>query len=182
MATGPQTAYKLDLEDIIAFPDTVHVPVLPPEPGESWIIFGEIFRDVSVFRPVYMVRDKINCDFPVAFYMENPTEAAKACKIGHILCITSGMRHYFADGSNGYRIGPLNIPLEARSGRGQNFGILDLKPRSGTDKNGPRGQQAQVRVRTKITKFGGLGGPETLFWTQILTEMLPPCEDSPKTR
>ena len=57
-------------------------------------------------RPVYRVRDKIDCHFPVAFYTDNPSEDAKAlkCKVGHILCITSGMRHDFVDGSNGYRI------------------------------------------------------------------------------
>ncbi|KAJ7452086.1 hypothetical protein B0H11DRAFT_2068038 [Mycena galericulata] len=104
MAAGTETIYKLDLEDVIAFPDTGHIPAFPPHPGESWIIFGEIVRDDSVFRPVYIIRDKINCDFPVAFYTDNPAEDAKDCKKGHILCITSGMRHQFVDGSNGYRI------------------------------------------------------------------------------
>ncbi|KAJ7101426.1 hypothetical protein B0H15DRAFT_991373, partial [Mycena belliarum] len=104
MAAGTDTVYKLDLEDIIAFPDAAHVPFLPPQPGESWIIFGEIVRDDSVFRPVFSVRDKIGCQFPVAFYTDNPAHDAAACKIGHILCITSGMRHQFVDGSNSYRI------------------------------------------------------------------------------
>jgi hypothetical protein len=40
----------------------------------------------------------------VAFYTDNPAQDAAVCKIGHILCITSGMRHSFLDGSNGYRI------------------------------------------------------------------------------
>ncbi|KAJ6578819.1 hypothetical protein DFH09DRAFT_1148399 [Mycena vulgaris] len=104
MAAEIKPVYKLDIEDIIAFPDSGHVPVLPPAPGESWIIFGEIIQDNSILRPVYMVRDKIDCHFPVAFYTDNPREDAKACKIGHILCITSGMRHNFVDGSSGYRI------------------------------------------------------------------------------
>ncbi|KAJ7607321.1 hypothetical protein FB45DRAFT_948060 [Roridomyces roridus] len=106
MAAGSETEYKLDLDDIIAFPDAAHVPVLPPEPGESWIIFGEIVNDASVFRPVYTVRDKINCEYPVAFYTDNPNEDAKAagCQLGRVLCITNGMRHHFVDGSNGYRI------------------------------------------------------------------------------
>ncbi|KAJ7756322.1 hypothetical protein B0H16DRAFT_1539459 [Mycena metata] len=104
MAAGTDTVYKLDLEDIIAFPDSAHVPVRPPIPGESWIIFGEIVQDNSFTRPVFLIRDKINCEFPVAFYTENPAQDAAACKIGHVLCITSGMRHQFFDGSNGYRI------------------------------------------------------------------------------
>ncbi|KAJ6554495.1 hypothetical protein B0H19DRAFT_1153772 [Mycena capillaripes] len=102
--SGTETEYKLDLEEIIAFPDCAHVPVLPPEPGESWIIFGEIVQDNSFTRPVYMVKDKINGHFPVAFYTENPVQDAAACKVGHILCITNGMRHNFLDGSSGYRI------------------------------------------------------------------------------
>ncbi|KAF7369826.1 MYND-type domain-containing protein [Mycena venus] len=104
MAAGTEKVYKLDLEDIIAFPDTAHVPFLPPNPGESWIIFGEIVQDNSFARPVFLVRDKIDCCFPVAFYTDNPDRDAADCKIGHILCITSGMRHNFLDGSNGYRI------------------------------------------------------------------------------
>ncbi|KAJ7146170.1 hypothetical protein C8R44DRAFT_756769 [Mycena epipterygia] len=106
MAAGTTTLYKLDLEVIFPFPDTAHDPVRPPGPGESWIIFGEIIRSDSFTRPMYIVRDKINCEFPVAFYTDNPVQDAKAagCKIGHILCITSGMRHHFMDGSSGYII------------------------------------------------------------------------------
>ncbi|KAJ7456977.1 hypothetical protein FB451DRAFT_1275457 [Mycena latifolia] len=104
MAAGTKTVYKLDLEDIIAFPDSAHVPVFPPKPGESWVIFGQIVRDDYIMRHVYRIRDKINCEFPVAFYTDDPVQDARACKIGHILCITSGMRHQFVDGSNGYRI------------------------------------------------------------------------------
>ncbi|KAJ6556890.1 hypothetical protein B0H10DRAFT_2241123 [Mycena sp. CBHHK59/15] len=89
MAAGTSTAYKLDLEDMIAFPDAGHVPVFPPNPGESWIIFGEIVKDNSIMRPVYRVRDKIDCQFPVAFYTDNPSEDAKDCKVGHVLCITT---------------------------------------------------------------------------------------------
>ncbi|KAJ7222242.1 hypothetical protein GGX14DRAFT_352984 [Mycena pura] len=106
MAAGTDTVYKLDLDDIIAFPDTQHIPVLPPKPGESWIILGEIVRDESLFRPVYRMRDKIDCHFVVAFYTDSPAEdaAAAGCRVGHVLCIANGMRHYFVDGSNGYRI------------------------------------------------------------------------------
>ncbi|KAJ7938447.1 hypothetical protein B0H13DRAFT_2572625 [Mycena leptocephala] len=87
MAAGTSTVYKLDLEDIITFPDTAHVPLLPPNLGESWIIFGEIVQDNSFTRPVYLVRDKINCHFPVAFYTTIPPKTRR-----------------FLDGSNGYRI------------------------------------------------------------------------------
>jgi hypothetical protein len=45
MAAGTQTVYKLDLDDVIAFPDSGHVPAFPPNPGESWIIFGEVLLD-----------------------------------------------------------------------------------------------------------------------------------------
>ncbi|KAJ7271068.1 hypothetical protein C8J57DRAFT_1320588 [Mycena rebaudengoi] len=104
MAAGTETVYKLDLEDIIAFPDSGHIPVLPPAPGESWIIFGEIVRDESFVRPVFWVKDKIDCQFPVAFYTDNPRDDAKECRIGRIMCIKNGMRHQFFDGTNGYRI------------------------------------------------------------------------------
>ncbi|KAJ7699342.1 hypothetical protein B0H17DRAFT_1049494 [Mycena rosella] len=84
MSMPSDTVYKLDLEDIIAFPNPGHVPLLPPTPGESWIIFGQIVKDKSIMRSVYMVRDNIDCHFPVAFYADNPAEDAKDCKIGHV--------------------------------------------------------------------------------------------------
>ncbi|KAJ7737264.1 hypothetical protein DFH07DRAFT_779412 [Mycena maculata] len=51
------------------------------------------------------------------------------------------------------------------------FGILDLKPRPETDKNEPQGPAGLGQGVDKITKFGRLSGPETLFWTQILMKM-----------
>ncbi|KAF9011516.1 hypothetical protein BDZ89DRAFT_1077701 [Hymenopellis radicata] len=96
MSHGTETVYKLDLENIMDFPDSANVPVAPPKPGESWIIFGEIVRDNSSTRPVFIVKDKIDDYFPVVFYTENPIQDAAACKIGHILCITSGMRVPFS--------------------------------------------------------------------------------------
>ncbi|KAJ7054727.1 hypothetical protein C8F01DRAFT_1030981 [Mycena amicta] len=108
MAAGTDDVYKLDLEEIIAFPDSAHVPVLPPKPGESWIILAEITEDISMFpqRPVFRVRDKIDCSLTVAFYTDNPVEdvAAMKCRVGHVLCIVDGMWHRFMDGQNGYRI------------------------------------------------------------------------------
>nr|GAT55413.1 predicted protein [Mycena chlorophos] len=106
MAAGTDDVYKLNLDDIIAFPDTAHVPLLPPSPGESWIILAEIVENESLGRPVFRVRDKINGYFIVAFYTDDPMEDAVAmkCKIGHVICIVSGMRHTFLDGQSGYRI------------------------------------------------------------------------------
>ncbi|KAF7297350.1 MYND-type domain-containing protein [Mycena indigotica] len=106
MAVGTDDVYKLDLNEIIAFPDSAHVPVLPPQPGESWIILAEIIQDVSAFRPVFLTRDKIGSEFIVAFYTDNPmgdVEAMK-CRVGHVMCIRNGMRHRFFDGQSGYRI------------------------------------------------------------------------------
>lgn len=42
MAHGSEEKYALNLDDIIAFPDAGHMPVFPPEPGESWIILLEV--------------------------------------------------------------------------------------------------------------------------------------------
>lgn len=39
---GSRKRYVLDLDDIIAFPDAAHAPVLPPEEGESWYIITEV--------------------------------------------------------------------------------------------------------------------------------------------
>jgi hypothetical protein len=44
MAHGSSEKFALDLDDIIAFPDARHMPVLPPEPGESWIILLEVLH------------------------------------------------------------------------------------------------------------------------------------------
>ncbi|KAJ7621533.1 hypothetical protein DFH06DRAFT_1305785 [Mycena polygramma] len=103
-AAGTANIYKLDLDNVMAFPDTAHVPVLPPKPGESWIIFGEIMQKYSVSRPVFLVRDKIDQCFPVAFYTDKPIQDSAACKIAHIICITNAMRFYFADNTDGYVI------------------------------------------------------------------------------
>lgn len=42
MAHGSEKKYALNLDDIIAFPDAGHMPVLPAEPGESWIVLLEV--------------------------------------------------------------------------------------------------------------------------------------------
>ncbi|KAJ7161032.1 hypothetical protein C8R46DRAFT_1106294, partial [Mycena filopes] len=100
-----ETVYKLDLDDIIAFPDTAHVPFLPPNPGESWIIFGEIVRDDSIMRPVYRVRDKIDCEFPVAFYTDNPAAGRKLPANSGIFCASRAVcATNFSTDRTGYRI------------------------------------------------------------------------------
>jgi hypothetical protein len=42
MTSGNRKKYALDLNDIIAFPDAGHMPVFPPEAGESWILLMEV--------------------------------------------------------------------------------------------------------------------------------------------
>jgi hypothetical protein len=42
MAAGSRKKFALDLNDIIAFPDAGHMPVLPPTEGESWILLLEV--------------------------------------------------------------------------------------------------------------------------------------------
>ncbi len=39
---GSRTRYALDLDDVIAFPDIAHIPVLPPNEKESWYILTEV--------------------------------------------------------------------------------------------------------------------------------------------
>jgi hypothetical protein len=36
--SGSRSKYCLGLNDIIAFPDAAHMPVFPPDEGESWIL------------------------------------------------------------------------------------------------------------------------------------------------
>ncbi|KAJ7630060.1 hypothetical protein DFH06DRAFT_1056697 [Mycena polygramma] len=106
-AAGTTTVYKLNLDNVMAFPDSAHVPLRPPAPGESWIIFGEIIQnDSTALRTVYTVKDKLDFDFPVAFHTDNPPRDAASCKVrvGHILCIRNGMPYPFMDGGEGYVI------------------------------------------------------------------------------
>ena len=42
MAAGSRGRYALDLDDIMAFPDAKHIPVLPPQDGESWYFIFEV--------------------------------------------------------------------------------------------------------------------------------------------
>jgi hypothetical protein len=42
MAAGTRKRFALDLNDIIAFPDAAHMPILPPKEGESWILLMEV--------------------------------------------------------------------------------------------------------------------------------------------
>ncbi|KAJ7864025.1 hypothetical protein B0H13DRAFT_1088336 [Mycena leptocephala] len=109
MSAGTTAVYKLDLDDIAAFPDTAHVSRLPPKPGESWIVLGEILdgdpnplSSHPLISPFFLVRDRMDCIFSVALSRLNSTgwQAATAavCKIGHVLCISSGVReHLFGD-------------------------------------------------------------------------------------
>ncbi|KAJ7906053.1 hypothetical protein B0H13DRAFT_2021985 [Mycena leptocephala] len=109
MSAGTTVVYKLDLDDIAAFPDTAHVSRLPPKPGESWIVLGEILdgdpnplSSHPLISPFFLVRDKMDYIFSVALSRLNSTgwqaATAAACKIGHVLCISSGVReHLFGD-------------------------------------------------------------------------------------
>ncbi|KAK0455704.1 uncharacterized protein EV420DRAFT_1552809 [Desarmillaria tabescens] len=110
---GSPTRYALDLDDVIAFPDIAHVPVLPPQEKESWYILTEIVSNESVFRPVFRVEDKLSGNYwVVAFYTDNPVADAKDCEVGHMICIKNGMPKQFADGQHGYRIeDPSNIVI-----------------------------------------------------------------------
>jgi hypothetical protein len=129
MAAGSRKKFALDLNDIIAFPDAAHMPVLPPEEKESWVLpwrclihssFSQptirnplltsvsftlqITADESIMRPVYAVKDKTQTRFVVALYTPNPQKDATGFKIGHTLCITSARPHQFLDGQTGFRI------------------------------------------------------------------------------
>ncbi|KAF9462523.1 hypothetical protein BDZ94DRAFT_1165664 [Collybia nuda] len=105
MAHGSDEKYALNLDDIIAFPDAAHMPVLPPEPGESWILLMEIMEDLSFMgRPVFSVKDITQTSFVVAMYTSNPFHDARNFRIGHTLCITSLRPHHFLDGHTGFRI------------------------------------------------------------------------------
>lgn len=42
MAAGSRSKFALDLNDIIAFPDARHMPILPLAEQESWIILLEV--------------------------------------------------------------------------------------------------------------------------------------------
>ncbi|KAJ7101424.1 hypothetical protein B0H15DRAFT_927216 [Mycena belliarum] len=71
--------------------------------------FASVKPPIQSSRTAYATRaisapNRLPVPAPVAFYTDNPAHDSAACKIGHILCITSGMRHQFVDGSNGYRI------------------------------------------------------------------------------
>ncbi|KAJ7074060.1 hypothetical protein C8F01DRAFT_1099099 [Mycena amicta] len=106
MAAGNDDVYKLDLEDIYPFTLTSLIPVFRPKPGQTTVLIGEITQDISMSsaRPVFRLRDKIDCPFTVAFYTDNPKEdvAAMKCKVGHVICILNGIRHTSLDEQNGY--------------------------------------------------------------------------------
>ncbi|KZP24847.1 hypothetical protein FIBSPDRAFT_784215 [Athelia psychrophila] len=111
MAAGTQTTYALNLDDIIAFPDSAHSPVLPPEPGESWFVLTQARRlgnhveaQVSWGRPIFRVRDKIGTQFIVAFYTEDADEDSEGCHIGGILAVKNARLKHFMDGQLGIRV------------------------------------------------------------------------------
>ncbi|KAF8989488.1 hypothetical protein BDQ17DRAFT_1434421 [Cyathus striatus] len=102
-----RSRYMLDIDDIMVFPDFDYVPVLPPEPGESWYVITEIVEDYSVplVRPIFKVEDKLPGHFwMVTFYTDNSWEDARDCRPGRLICIRNGRPMQFADGTCGYRI------------------------------------------------------------------------------
>ncbi|KAL8291259.1 hypothetical protein RQP46_002237 [Phenoliferia psychrophenolica] len=106
---GTETAHKLDLGDIISFPDAGHSPVAPPGPGETWFCLYDIVEPPihPALRPVYGIRD-FNGSRPhcVAWYTRNPAEDCreKKCEVGRTLVIKDGRIKQFMDGQIGFRI------------------------------------------------------------------------------
>ncbi|KAF8998682.1 hypothetical protein BDQ17DRAFT_1361777 [Cyathus striatus] len=96
--------YTLDINDIIVFPDIAHVPVLPPEPGESWYVLTEIKENRSEPDfPVFTVEDKMPGKYwKVAFFTDNRWEDSKDCLPKTLICIKNGKPKPFVDGTYGY--------------------------------------------------------------------------------
>lgn len=102
-APRPRVDYKLDLTDIIAFPDSAHTPVFPPSPNEQWIILREVVQSVTWIRPVYETIDVHGTRMKIAFYCDDSQQGA-GILVGQTIAIKNGMLHHFMDGSVGYRI------------------------------------------------------------------------------
>ncbi|KZP24848.1 hypothetical protein FIBSPDRAFT_1041961 [Athelia psychrophila] len=84
---GSPAHYTLDLDDIMAFPDSNHV-----------------IANECVARPVFRVKDKRGRVFFVAFYTSNPVIDAKGCGAGKILAVKDAFSHQFLDGKVGIRV------------------------------------------------------------------------------
>ncbi|KAK4702237.1 hypothetical protein P7C70_g3987, partial [Phenoliferia sp. Uapishka_3] len=124
---GTTSAHKLDLSNIIYFPDAAHSPVLPPDPGETWrclydvgtshespnLYFSsdkprtQILDNSSALRPLFPIRD-FNGSVPhfAAWYTSRPGPDAleKKCVKGRTLVVTNGKLERFMEGFVGFRI------------------------------------------------------------------------------
>ncbi|KAH8822829.1 hypothetical protein DL96DRAFT_1619433 [Flagelloscypha sp. PMI_526] len=97
---GSQTRYALDLDDVIAFPDVGHVPIIPASvKNETWYFLVEIISDESIFRPSGNY-------WMVAFYTDNPAQDVEKLKIkvGTVLALRNAIPKPFLDGNVGFRI------------------------------------------------------------------------------
>ncbi|KAM0753278.1 hypothetical protein T439DRAFT_194364 [Meredithblackwellia eburnea MCA 4105] len=106
MQVGTKKEHLLDLDDYINFPHAAYSPVLPPDPGETWVFLVDILSDQSLFgRPVFEGADTAGSKLYVAWYTGDHAAAKRVgCKPGTTLAVQDGRMKVFMDGRTGLRL------------------------------------------------------------------------------
>ncbi|KAJ7575987.1 hypothetical protein C8J56DRAFT_800933 [Mycena floridula] len=88
-ADGTRNEYKLDLNDILNFPDYDNVPQLPPGPGETWWFLVEVNFAHSRLQISFLTFQKriIGESWLVVFDCEGAEEFTRNCEPGTMICI-----------------------------------------------------------------------------------------------
>lgn len=105
---------KLPLEHAIDsdFHDVCLHPLLRPtvRPSHHWVFLGEIFIDMSLFRPSYAVKDRAGDQLPVHFHHDDPMEElvykfdAARYVVGSTIAMFYAENHAFMDETHGIRV------------------------------------------------------------------------------
>ncbi|KAL7413318.1 hypothetical protein BDY24DRAFT_389657 [Mrakia frigida] len=101
------TSYTLDLDDKIKFIALSHTPILPPEPGESWVWIFDVtelgYRGRTEPVPSYTLVDASNTPTMVSFPTHSRADIEKVgIQVGKTLVLKNAMVSEFYDRRIGF--------------------------------------------------------------------------------
>ena len=70
-----------------------------------WCFIAEITADASIFRPVFLVRDRDGKETRIALYLDDTSlYDPRNYKVGNTICVMYAFKKQFADGTSGVRV------------------------------------------------------------------------------
>jgi hypothetical protein len=97
--------HKLELN----YPNILTYEQLPPngDPNGEWVYIGTIVESLSIWRPMYRVRDSDGVIILIAFHIDRGTPIEHALgqlPPGSMISVRGAIQYMFMDGQEGFRI------------------------------------------------------------------------------